>query len=292
MDQEHTTPEALAGSLTAAVAAARDGAREDPFGNPVLLVALAISRQLDRGGLDLDQVGQLVRLLRDRAFAARAARLSAYARTPGDGLGDGPEDALAALARRLARPDPLDSPVPFAAFADACGRTRFAAVFTAHPTFSAPAPVLRALAEAAGGAAPPAFASHRPRRPTLEEEFEQASAAIRRGRDALDALNRALLQEAAAIWPDRWTSLSPRPVVLASWVGYDTDGRTDIGWWDTLRLRLQMKRMGLARLAEQVGPLGVRLRDPLLAVERFGDAVAEVAQDGGIDDAVVLVVFD
>ncbi len=263
MDQELATPEALAHQLTETVAAARDRAREDPFGNPVLLVALAISRRLDRGELDLDQVGGLVRLLRDRAFAARATRLAAYARTPVD-------DPLGTLARRLARPDPLDSPVPFAAFADACARTRFAAVFTAHPTFSAPAPVLHALAEAAGGAAPPAFASHRPGRPTLEDEFTQAAAAIHRGRDALDILAESLLREAAAIWPDRWTTLSPHPVVLASWVGYDTDGRTDIGWWDTLRLRLRMKRLGLARLAGQVAsdpPLATRVGEALDAVD-------------------------
>ena len=264
MDQEQTTPEGLAQALTDAVAAARDRAREDPFGNPVLLVALAISRQLDRGGMDLDQVGGLVRLLRDRAFAGRAVRLAGYASRPSSG-----DDALGTLARRLARPDPLDSPVPFAAFSDACRRTRFAAVFTAHPTFSAPAPVLQALAEAAGGAPPPHVASHRPSRPTLEEEFEQAAAAMHRGRDALDDLSAAMLREAAAIWPDRWTGLAPQPVVLASWVGYDTDGRTDIGWWDTLRLRLRMKRMGLARLAGQVGGNAV-------LEARVGQAVAAV----------------
>ena len=267
MDQEHATPDALAQSLIEAVAAARDRAHEDPFGNPVLLVALAISRQMDRGGLDLDQVAGLVRLLRDRAFAARAGRLATYAHGA-----DGPEAGMAGLARRLARPDPLDSPVPFAAFQDACSRTRFAAVFTAHPTFSAPAPVLHALAEAAGGASAPGFASHRPRRPSLEEEFEQAAAAIRRGRDALDGLTAVLLREAAAIWPDRWTTLTPKPVVLATWVGYDTDGRTDIGWWDTMRLRLQMKRMGLQRLLDQVGAV------PASAVlaARVGEAVAAV----------------
>src|SRR6476660_966741 len=43
---------------------------------------------------------------------------------------------------------------------------------------------------------------------------------------------------------------------------------------------------------DQVGLFGARLRDALLAVQRFADFVAEVAQDGGIDDAVVLVVFD
>jgi len=132
--------------------------------------------------------------------------------------------------------------------------------------------VLHALAEAAGGASAPGFASHRPRRPSLEEEFEQAAAAIRRGRDALDGLTAALLREAAAIWPDRWTTLTPKPVVLATWVGYDTDGRTDIGWWDTMRLRLQMKRMGLQRLLDQVGAV------PASAVlaARVGEAVAAV----------------
>ena len=43
---------------------------------------------------------------------------------------------------------------------------------------------------------------------------------------------------------------------------------------------------------DQVGLLGVRLRDPLLPVERLDHGVAEVPQDGGIDDAVVLVVLD
>ena len=49
------------------------------------------------------------------------------------------------------------------------------------------------------------------------------------GRDALDRLNAALLSVARDAWPGRWTSLVPRPVILSSWVGYDTDGRTDIG---------------------------------------------------------------
>ena len=76
--------------------------------------------------------------------------------------------------------------------------------------------------------------------------------AIANGRDAIDRLNAALLAGAAKVWPDQWTSLVPRPVVLASWVGYDTDGRVDINWWDTLRLRLRMKRLQLLRLEEAV----------------------------------------
>src|ERR671920_633669 len=114
---------------------------------------------------------------------------------------------------------------------------------------------------------------HRPTAPTLVEEFRQAVAAIQRGRDALDGLAGALLTAAKGVWGDRWTGLVPRPVLLASWVGYDTDGRTDIGWWDTLRLRLTMKRLQLERLQGQLAPLG----DCAAALaERVGGALEAV----------------
>ena len=107
--------------------------RTDPFGSPVLATALAIIRQMDTGTLSLDQFEALVRALRDEAFAARAARLRAYV----GGL-DTAEAAMAAVAARMVRPDPDDSPVPFRTFRSSAERTRFAAVFTAHPTFSLP----------------------------------------------------------------------------------------------------------------------------------------------------------
>ena len=87
------------------------------------------------------------------------------------------------------------------------------------------------------------------RRSPCADEFAQAAAAIANGRDAIDRFNAALLSVARGAWPDRWTELDPRPVILSSWVGYDTDGRTDIGWWDTLRLRLEMKRRQLVAAA-------------------------------------------
>ena len=269
--QEHATPgpgthdaRAITQDLLALTQEARDHSRADPFGSPVLAVALTITRRMDGGGLTLDQIDDVVRTLRDDAFDARAARLRAYV----GGL-KGEADALETVAARLVRPDPADSPVPFQTFRAAVERTRFAAVFTAHPTFSLPREQATALANAACGEAPPRFPSHRPSKPTLVEEFEQAVAAITRGRDAIDHLTEALLRAASAVWRDRWRSLSPRPVILASWVGYDTDGRTDIGWWDTLRLRLVMKRLQLVRVRAQVGdgPAGARLDQAVAAVD-------------------------
>ncbi|HEV7457379.1 MAG TPA: phosphoenolpyruvate carboxylase [Roseococcus sp.] len=241
-----TTPDLLQ-RLLGRLRDARAASAQDPFGDPVLLTALSVSRGLDDGSLDLGRLGDIIQQLADDAMAGRASRLAHY-------LGHAPgADPFPGLAQRLARPDPLDSPIPFAAYRALVERARFAAVFTAHPTFSLPLATHGALAAAAStGEAPPRGLPHRPTPVTLTEEFEQACAAILRGRDALDEFAGALLDAARAVWPDRWAQLRPAPVKLASWVGYDTDGRTDIGWWDTLRLRLIMKRLQLERLAAQL----------------------------------------
>ncbi len=224
-------------------------AEEDPFGNPVLLVALAITRRIQSGALNDDTIAAVIRHLRDAAFADRARRIADYV----GGIDVAAHTAiLRDLAQRLLRPDPNDSPVRWAEYRALVERPRFAAVFTAHPTFALPANVGHALAETASGRPALAAGSHRPPPITLAEEFEQAGVAIAHGRNAIDQFNAALLTVARSAWPDRWTTLNPRPVILSSWVGYDTDGRTDIGWWDTLRLRLEMKRRQLARLQTQV----------------------------------------
>jgi phosphoenolpyruvate carboxylase len=264
-----TTP-ALARELLALTARSRESHDADPFGNPVLSIALAISRRMDAGSLTPEEIEGLVRHLRDAAFEDRARRLAEY--VGGTAL-EANRASMMRLAERLVRPDPADSPVPLATFRAAVERPRFAAVFTAHPTFSLPADVSAALVAGASGRAAPAFASHRPTRPALAEEFDQALSAIGHGRDALDGLNEAILTVARQTWPNRWGEIVPAAVILTSWVGYDTDGRTDIGWWDTLHLRLRMKRAQLARVAGQIAGLpaaeeiGARLTVAIEAVE-------------------------
>jgi phosphoenolpyruvate carboxylase len=150
----------------------------------------------------------------------------------------------------------------FEDFARMIHRTAFAVVFTAHPTFGMPRSVAEALARAASlpeadgrarlieGAA---ALSTRPDAPiSLDVEFEQACAAANNARLALDGFNGALLDAARDRWPERWTDLEPRPFAVASWVGCDTDGRTDIGWWDTVRYRLISKRMQFDRVMREL----------------------------------------
>ena len=246
--------------------------RDDPFGNPVLAMALLVSRRLDEAVLSLDDIDDLVRQLRDEAFLQRAGRLARYVGAAPDS-GD-TQGRLGRIAERLIRPDPDDSPVPLAQFRAAVQRVRYAAVFTAHPTFALATDAYAALAASAGGSPGlPDPGSQRPAVPTLEDEFRHAVAAILRGRDAIDKLNAALLREAARIWPQSWSTLSPCPLILASWVGYDTDGRTDIGWWDTLRLRLRMKQLQLERVARQLAALHA---PPEALRARFATAIEAV----------------
>ncbi len=249
---EELSPSALASELSAAIVQARLDAREDPFGNPVLRATLWLTRKMDRGEVTLQDTAALIRQLGRAALADRAARVASYV-----GLERDEAEAYAALARRVAD-EAGASAQPFEAYGAALARVRFAAVFTAHPTFGMSRTVAHALAELASNegeavALKAADLSFRPDAAiTLQDEFEQARFSVRNARDAIDRLNAAFLAEARARWPQRWRELRPRALQLASWVGCDTDGRTDIGWWDTLRYRLESKRGQFFRLLEKL----------------------------------------
>ncbi len=253
----------LENHLLELVAHARGGAGEDPFGNPVLSVALAITRLCDREEIGVPGVAALVGRLTAAAFADRAGRLRAYV----GGLdAEADEASLHAIFERLAQAGDAE------AFRGALAAPRFAAVFTAHPTFAFSDAVGELLAQAASAAdgertsviARAATLSHRaPADISLADEFARAEQAIENARDALDRMAGVALDVARARFPAEWTALVPCPVVLASWVGCDTDGRTDIGWWDTLRLRLETKRAQLERLAHQLGATGDAAAEPV-----------------------------
>ena len=269
------------------IAATRARAIEDPFGNPILAAALAISRRLDDGRLTDAALAGVIARLRNEAATDRAHRLAAY--VGGTGLA-ATLAALEALAARQIRPDPDDSPLPLRTVRAELERPRFACVFTAHPTFAAAPAAYTAIAAIASGEAAsfdPRL-SHRPTKPALSEEFDAAAAALHRGRDAIDVLCGCLLDAARPAFPQAWTGLNPAPVILASWVGLDTDGRTDIGWWDSIRFRLQTKRLGLARLHEAVStiPSAITLAARVASALEVVEGQLALAPSGPVPDAV------
>ena len=140
---------------------------------------------------------------------------------------------------------------PFEVFRDMLEEQLAGLVFTAHPTFgfsedgwqTAGAVLARQDVDIGAGAMMPPGHS-----PSLEDERVMAGEAIRHTRDAIREASRITLEIAAELYPDDWRSLTPGFITVATWVGFDLDGRTDIGWQESLKFRYLLALDGLAAL--------------------------------------------
>ncbi len=258
---EINSPTAIdARSLAVTLDRIKAHAAGDPYSNPILLFALDLTLSIDRGELDVNGLERIVAELTLEAFRDRAHRLASY-------LGEISAPAnLRAIRELLERQAHTAS---FDEFNSAMRRTKFGAVFTAHPTFSVPLELAHKLVELATGqtisgltleheardelTSAVLHAEHRPPADiSLEVEHEWATEALNHAHDALDAVNRTALRIAREHWPEHWMKLEPRLITLASWVGYDQDGRTDVTWTRTFAARLRDKLAMLQRYRARV----------------------------------------
>ena len=233
---------------TAADLAARLGelhrrTAETPLFNPVFQLSLDLSRMLEAGTLDLAGLEAMVSALERDGLASRAARLARLI---------GPVDGDTAAALRA------DDTPDFDAFRARWERPQLHAVFTAHPTFlltEAQAQAVAAAAVGTPGTDVAAEATQARAAVSLADEHRAAMAAITRAGAARDVIVGRLLEEARRCWPDRWRSLRPMPFRFATWVGYDMDGRTDIGWHTSIAFRLAEKAERLAGYAASLAAI-------------------------------------
>lgn len=213
---------------------------ETPLFNPVFQLGLELSRKMETGELTLDRIEAMVAELECEGLQARARRLNRLA---------GPVDPAVNIARIKGLADTGDFP----GFAAKWSRPVAHIVFTAHPTFLLARTQAQAVAAAAstGDGSDQAVCSADSERDTitLDSEHDDAMAAIARAQKGRDAITGALLDTARTRWPQQWRGLNPVPLRFASWVGYDMDGRTDIGWQTCIRYRLQEKAERLASYA-------------------------------------------
>lgn len=221
--------------------------RETPLFNPVFQLSLDLSRALEGDELSLDDLTALVAELECDGLKARAGKLRTLLAPSAEAMplaGEG-ED--------------------FEAFAARWERPQLHAVFTAHPTFLLAPAQAEAVAAAASGdddAAACAVPSTRTA-VTLDHEHRAAMDAMGRAQDARDVIVARLLEDARSRWPQDWRALRPMPFRFASWVGYDMDGRTDIGWHTSIAFRLQEKAERLARYTASLEAMDAA--HPLLA---------------------------
>ena len=252
--------------------------RETPLYNPVFQLSTDISRRTESGDLSLGEVTQLVAELECEALQSRAAKLHRLVAPVAH------KDNDAALARLAATAD-------FDSFATRWARPLQHIVFTAHPTFL----LNRAQSDAVASAASKGdlsealicVADHRRDHVTLDYEHGEVSEAIGRAAAARDRMVRQLYTTAAKQWPDRWKELRPMPFRFASWVGYDMDGRTDIGWNTSLHYRLTEKAMRLKSYAATLGEIAVlpELAEALLRAAHHASEMAGLLRDRPDDPA-------
>lgn len=255
----------LVDALTAELARHRGEIAVNPELNPTALLAHALSVRFEKGELNLESFRTLVRALIERAFARRALHLRSYLGLNADAAGTERRDAVVDAWLD-------DQPDSFEFFKARVSHPRVGAVFTAHPTFGMSAEASLIMADIAAVTDEPAALEMARERLktvnhglgtgiTLDEEHARAQQAVVRLKDALDWFNAALIAKARERWPGDWRKLAPQPMTVASWVGYDLDGRTDIGWQQMVGLKLAEKRDQLVRYREKLD--AIRHRDDI-----------------------------
>lgn len=286
--------------LQARLAADRDRGAEDPFTNPYLRFALSFSRRLESGDIPMEAVEAVVSELTLAAFADRAERLREYF---------GPADPEATLADLSAMFERLAGCGDFEAFAEVVAGAPFGIVLTAHPTFGLRLDLSRILVELATGfdragealddaarAERLTRASHIPHESpaelTLDVEHAWSVEALGAAQAAMETIYRVVLRVARGRWPERWTALTPRLVTLATWVGFDQDGRTDVTWQVSIAKRLDLKRIVLERRLRSIEPLlattdGERRRALAALASVLADAAETVERQARLLGAAV-----
>lgn len=271
------------------LAALRERAAEEPGTNPVAAVSLRLFRAIRDGVLDDELLAQLVQRLTRAAFVARAQRLRSYL-----GELDAPTNAetLRGLFSGLIR-GADGSLLSFAEVRARLERPVFGFVFTAHPTFSLAMRLQELLLDLAlgrDGAGAPLDDARRerllraaeemPHRPDAELslEYEQAVALRAMGTltRAIRRANGILADVLAEAFPAEWVEARPCLVTVASWVGYDIDGRADIGWARSFARRLSAALVQFDRYRLALEELRSRLRDDEPAAALIDLAVARL----------------
>lgn len=217
------------------------------FSTPVQLLSLDIFKQLLNKQLSLAELEDLVQLLCGYGMQAKTQQLKKY-------LGEVDVAKNILVLKKLIYQ--MSHELSFARFAQEINKAILGIVITAHPTFSISEDLAQIMAQTVVFSSESLKSNHRaPHRPdqplTLDYEHKASLQVMTNIQEALSELYRTVFTVAKKRYPKEWHKLTPRLITIASWVGYDLDGRTDITWANTLSLRLESAVLQLQRYIEQ-----------------------------------------
>ena len=253
---------------------------DEPQLNPIANVAFGLSRRLESNEISLSDVKALTTRLMERACVRRARQLRERIQFKDHGATikdfTGFVTATATEAKTLE------------AFSERWSRARSGIVFTAHPTFGLSEALSKRMVEiAVAGTAPVDTAIGLPQRPdsgiNLGYEHRLAQESIQNLRSAYDELLNSFFSVAAAKFGDGAYKLKPKLATVASWVGYDLDGRNDIKWNYSFLLKLQEKRAALIDIRDRFFALKHKIGD--------GEQISRITRQmtGKLDLAIAAV---
>jgi len=211
-----------------------------------------MSRKLEAGEVSIDELKALAVRLMDSACIHRARRLR-------ERIGfvdhmDTLREFSAFVESRI--PEEGSDDDRFAEFSRRWARARNGVVLTAHPTFGLSEALTRRMVEIAladdSEAEEKLGAAHRPDdKIDLAYAHSRAMEAVRNLRSGYYELLNAFFGVTAQHFGERAYTMKPKLATIASWVGYDLDGRTDILWSKSFLIKLQEKHAALTDIRER-----------------------------------------
>ena len=251
MEQERRVAPGL-DAVMAFLGEAAQRVHTDPLTNSVFALAQSMFLDLEEGHTSLEELGELIdrthlELARDRA--ARLRDRHGYLSDP---------DPWICIREKLE----AAASAGFESFSRYASQPLGGVVFTAHPTFAISPRLRAAIASQAQG--PSALACEELAAAvsddpcawnsaiTLEAEHEEVQRALANAATAQKRYAQLIYDVARQYFPASWRHIRAGLPTLASWVGYDLDGRTDISWSKSFSLRLSEKARQLAYYAGAV----------------------------------------
>ena len=227
-----------------------------------LAAAYDIAAGLINGTQSLDRLADDIHA---RGKPCLNARLKGMAAQWTEITAEGNIKRLADLVDALAK-DESGTLLPFSAFKKKVEDDVAGFVVTAHPTFSLSADsweYAKAYMAALAADKDPLNVTadievssvHPTTSPSLHEELEYARVAVSNIRRSIRRLYEVIFDRASVLYPADYRTLRPKLATVASWVGFDLDGRTDIDWSLGLIFRYRSALAGLGECLTQCDTL-------------------------------------